>query len=547
MKDLKTVCEKIKKWWRNLSWQEVVLFVVIFIFGFPSLFVSWGLLDDGAFIMVAQKIQAYIAALDFNSLLNLFFEKEPGRFRPFYWIFNWLVYLIGGKSAFFHHLVHFVMFTAICFLIFTIVKNLSHSKSAALLSGILFAAGMHNIENWYRLGPQETLLTLLLMVSLYSLVQISIKLKKKYPLSRASKMTLILGLLCLFFAYFTKETSIAVIPFAFVLFIMAGFTRKQFKKNSWFNICVLFLIINIFAGLVSFLFVRYVKSQGFYSANYEVSLLRLMGNAKSIIRGLRSSYEPFFSLFAVVFLISIPQSLSKKKIFNWDFLWQILFLLWSIFFFLIQIPWVFVLGRYFMPALAGLVIFWGLLIGQVSRRFHAFRKVWLGLILLCLFYFLFRNGIPSSNYARNEIFGTVKISNLLGLAAREAPPKSVVYFNLEPGDATIELIFESDLHLKLFHNRPDLEARYLDLEKEKEFPQGTILISAIAGESFWRYSDQELFRVGFKPYKVIPLQFKTIEAAGFKGRLRSVLLHPGRIAKGFRLNENKWNWRIYKI
>lgn len=507
MSYLKLICQKIKNWLKSLSWQEIALFVLILIIGLPSLFVSWMIVDDGVGILIPQKISNLLTSFNFGGLWDLFVEKESGRFRPAYWIFQWVVYLIGREDPFFHHFVHFLVCAATVFLIFSIIRILTSSKSSALLGSSLFLLTYLNIENWYRLGPQEPLLVFYLTISLYFLaknISLILGVEKKI-----SKINLLFSILPLALAYFTKETPIALMPLA-VFFLVGAFLIKDRKRKTlWLKNFGYFLMANLFLTIISLIIIFFVRHQGYYSAYYTISLPALIGHA----RGYFGLIFKSFGIFSLIYLFSFFYfSFLAIKRGQWSlnqFL-QLAFLVGFFSFLLIFLPWGFVLGRYLESALVFLVFACGFenarIFDTVSRRFK--EKISWGFFLAFLF-FLVVNLPPVFSYVVNTVVGTHNTREFLRFIARITPPGGRVFFNMVRGEATVELVFESDLHFKLFDKRQDITADYIitDENKLQNLKKRDIIVTAFTSDNFIALKREEfLKKFKFKELKQFPNQ-----------------------------------------
>jgi hypothetical protein len=53
------------------------------------------------------------------------------------------------------------------------------------------------------------------------------------------------------------------------------------------------------------------------------------------------------------------------------------------------------------------------------------------------------------------------------------PPNGTVLLNFLKGDSTVELVVETEMHLDMFYNRPDIQVAYLNLDS---LPKGKFII-----------------------------------------------------------------------
>lgn len=500
MKDLKFFSKKVKSWWESLSWQEVALFVLVFIIGFPSVFVSWMIVDDGVSILFAQKISDFLSTFNLVGLWNLFLKEDVGRFRPAYWLFQWVSYLLAGKNPLLHHLIHFLMSGGTVFLIYSIIRILTFSKSAALVSSLIFLLASFNIENWYRLGTAEPMLTFYLALSLYFLVK-NISLIQG-PEKRVSNPNLLFSVLPLMLTYFTKENSFVLLPFAALLLLGVFLVRGRKRKTLWLKNCGYFLVANLILAMISLAIIIFIRTEGYYSSYYHViSLSGLIAHGRDYLGIIIKSFGFFAWILFFSFLV-FSFFLFRKREFTLSHFLQFAFIIGFASFLIIQLPWAFVLGRYLEPALLFLVIVCGFEASRIfnlapskfklKTRFSSLRNFFLFLAFIWL---ILVNGPLIFNYASDQIRGHRNIKEILVFVANEAPKNGKVFFNLKKGDATIELVFEGGLHLNLFYNRPDLAVEYLDEDKIKELKRGDLIITAIASEQFSAYKKADLEKI----------------------------------------------------
>src|SRR3972149_4617277 len=160
----------MKKTSFKLAWQPLILLIGLITVSITNMRIYWMLIDDAYTILISEKISAVLLKLDFQALTQILFETQTGRFRPLYWILNWIVYLVGGTFPSVHRLFHVALYSIICFVIFKAASKLTRSLNWALFCSSLFALSSLNLENWLRLGPVEPWLGLLLLLSIYFLV-----------------------------------------------------------------------------------------------------------------------------------------------------------------------------------------------------------------------------------------------------------------------------------------------------------------------------------------------------------------------------------------
>lgn len=485
------------------------------------LFMNWSLVDDGVIVLRAKEISGFVLSLDFKGLLKLFIEKDIGRFRPIYYLSYWVVYLIGRVGVLFYYLFHFLNFSLIIFTIYKIGSLLFEGK-VGFWAALLFLISWINTENWYRLGPQETLMVFYFLLSFYFFLLVFLK-------KSLSGRDRFLAYLFIAFAFLAKETSVAFLVPLFSLYFSLLILKGQDKSISQkFNLAFLkrFLSFSFLLGAVILIIATSLRFEGAYTSNYVLNPKIVIQSGKSYLRVLGGSFFPVFPLvffiFSLFLLTSLLKSLKKRKILIKD-LWSMFFLVWFFSFLLIQTPWVFGLSRYLMPTLAGLVIFMAVGLVEIEKRL---KNLWARRVLIFgLFLFLlFQNFYLTLSTITTSIIGTNNSENFLVHVAQTAPKNSTVYFNLVKGDATLELVVESELHLNLLLERPDLKVEYLG--ESKPLP-GSLIVSAFVSDNFLLYPEDYLQEeLGFKDKQIYQYTFIEISDISVTG-LRNYLFYRG--------------------
>jgi len=119
----------INQW--KVGWQEIILILVLLALSVPTLFIEWSLLDDGITIIVSKKIAYSLSHFDFSPMLNAIIEKTAGRFRPFYWIFNWLIYEFSGTNVHLFFIIHSLILISTALLLYKLISGVGSNKTGA--------------------------------------------------------------------------------------------------------------------------------------------------------------------------------------------------------------------------------------------------------------------------------------------------------------------------------------------------------------------------------------------------------------------------------
>lgn len=428
-----------------IFWMALLILITSVIF-IPALKMKFWWVDDGWTITMAQKIIDSIVHFDFNGL-GIIFNESGGRLRIIYWFFQTFVYLLGGTDPTIYFIIHYLVILFSVILIFRVVLQLTKSNISAFASSIFYVLTPVNTENLYRLGPQEPILCLFLMASIYFLF------------SNRKKLSILFLLLTVL----TKENGFIIwIP---VLFLYLG-KRILFKKRDLLleKYCLWGLVFSIPFILNTFL------RHGGYSDFYDFNLGQMIGNFGSYLSLVNGVFSPLLILFSITFLIRIVICFwnSNFKKLRQNLLIETMFVILFLIFIAVQSPWKFVLYRYLMPASMGLVIFMGMEIAGIKEmlKIKMIGSIpWLAIVLLgYLFVFIWMNMVHVYLSGELSAHQTSFIQSLYKDLAKEVPKNGLVLMNFLKGDSTTELVAQTDMQLGLFYNRSDVRVEYLSLD-----------------------------------------------------------------------------------
>lgn len=205
--------------------------------------------NDDFFHLRISQVNSFKEFLNFFNLM-----KSPegwGLYRPlttqvFYFISSRLFNLNPLPL----HIISFITFFAIIFLVSNLVKTITKNNNTALLSAFLYATSATHFGHLYFLGAyQELGMTLFFLLSVINFIKFDLKNNNKH---------LVLSLLFFVLALMSKETAI-VLPFIlFLVHYFFVFTKDKVNKNKSF----IFSVIPYFVLLFIYLFMRY-KYYGF--------------------------------------------------------------------------------------------------------------------------------------------------------------------------------------------------------------------------------------------------------------------------------------------
>lgn len=567
------------------GWQEVVLLLSIAVILIPTLFVQWMIVDDGMSIAMAEQINNSLKNWNIHGLLDALTENEGGRFRPAYWLYYWVSYLVSGYNVLGYRIIHALVIAATVYIVFIIIKLLTSSKTVALFSSFLFLFTSHNVENWFRLGPQEPLVTFYIALSIYLLLK-QIESKRQFGKKQDNKVVpykfLIITSLAL--AYLTKETTVALLPFASMLYFLGrcyknklsgNFTDNKINNYSGnifqqYNSLFFYLKVNVLFTVATLAAALPIRLQGSYSSNYSVTLVGIISSAEKYIDGIFISYGflPWVLIGSfILFTLHFKSKNSKLPLYYI----QLAMLSGAISFFLMQLPWAYVMGRYMEPLLFFLVIVWGIEIARIVKYLQQYNKInikieflyWkdkfsvrmssiiIATSLFYLFTFTYNNIMPIYNYGYSVIKGSNNIKQLFTFVAKETNSDSTVFLNLEKGDGTIEVLVESEFHLHYLYNKRNLNIKYLEENYNNELRKGDMVLSALTGSNYFEYSESELLKnknvhvakkVAYTDgaFNLLPIPYKSLIRVLFLGQSLDLL-------KIWDYSFSNNTWTVYKL
>lgn len=445
----------------------VYVVLVILLFGLGTLTIHWSMVDDGKSAQVADQITTSIKHLDYRLFTNSVLEPDTGRFRPAYWVYQWLTFVVGGSSALNHHLIHLLVFVICSYGLYKIAFYLFKSSLVAVIASFLFIADSLTLENWYRLGPQEPILIALLLVTTFAYW--------KYRTSRKFNYLLISSV-AFILATLTKETAMAylgVVLTFLVLDLTSGHTRNYAKRDL-----IYLSVITLIVFATRFLAFKAYPLVG-YAALYKLDF-SILTNALAFYKVICNTYGPLLQLLFILFVIRFVSSIKTKGLVKTipEFYWQTISLSWFFSFLAIQLPWLFTLGRYLHPAFLGLFVFiaseFVINIEALERVILENRKIgnrldiyWLISLVKSLMYFILVVIFVRTVIVDISYYAWVKgISdfdyNLVSQIVPYAQESRKIYFNADKaGEPMLEIFEEIRWHLIYIYGVKNLSFDYL--------------------------------------------------------------------------------------
>jgi hypothetical protein len=179
-----------------------------FVVGFPTLLMTWELIDD--FTILPYSVRIFTKG-DFSA----FSDATSGLLRPGYWTFQGLHGLVLGENVRLWHAARLGWSLVIVALFFKIVEEVSGSPRRAALAAVLYSMTCGALENQYRLGTAEPPLIILHLVALAAML-------------RPTRGRLVLACASAAVAYTVKELAVVMLGTA-----VLGTVLLREQRRAW--------------------------------------------------------------------------------------------------------------------------------------------------------------------------------------------------------------------------------------------------------------------------------------------------------------------------
>jgi hypothetical protein len=178
---------------------------------------QFGIFDD---IQMVKQSRAFLEG-DF-SMSN---ERQGGRFRPAYWLYYALIYLIVGYNPFWFFIGHLIILFILLYELRLILEDAGFSDPQILTSSIIFLFTMPIIENFYTLSKGEPFQLVFILAGV--LISTKRKYQHKYDLKR-----MLLSALCILIAILFKENAMVTVPIFFLWAVNNYFSPEPDSKKG---------------------------------------------------------------------------------------------------------------------------------------------------------------------------------------------------------------------------------------------------------------------------------------------------------------------------
>jgi len=261
-----------------------------------------------------------------------------GRLRPVFWLIRFFLYYVPfGANPLSWYIVQYLVLIFILSCAFILVILLTGSAPMAFMAGAIWVLNAKTLDNFQRFANAEVwqfFWLVMLFLAGYRLFRTREMIKK-------AVIAAVISLLTLLF-YFSKETSVILLPFAAVCWLASLIIRKN--RSEW----TFFLVLN---GLL-FLMQRAASPEMVgYSSNFQVNIPTLADNLNRYFFRMQGNF--FICALIVSFLVRTlnawkrdPAEFRARTIEHWQFGLLVL----GGGFFMILLPWKLPAPRYLVCA-----------------------------------------------------------------------------------------------------------------------------------------------------------------------------------------------------
>lgn len=288
---------------------------------------AFNLIDDGFNLQKAAQLKNEISISNWSSNLV---EKPVGRLRPVYFLYFYVLSLISTQPAVFWWFQWSVLSFLLCAL-FVLIRKTTHHSVLTMIVCICVLALNSLAENLFRLGTAELRQALLVVVFIGLMLR---ELPQPQKLSN-----IFLGLVILWLAFLTKETSIFLVPLYMLIKIIQSIFDRRISRLT---ILSMFLV-----SASTILFLHVMPERTGYASSYTFSFRQVLDNVFVI----RAATPEIFWLGIIALLGTVLRLFFSD--YSLKYLWdknQELVIVCSVIVcsLVIQLPWLYQFERYFL-------------------------------------------------------------------------------------------------------------------------------------------------------------------------------------------------------
>jgi len=415
----------------------------------PHQYKHFSLIDDGQTILNTNILKDCVTTFNCSPALDVIIEKEFGRFRPLYWFIQaTLQEVIGLNPARLHEFRAYVLGLILLTIIAVILYPFDRSLIGTLLAALIFFMSASFAENIIRLGPVEPYHLILISFASYVFLNRT-NLADRF----GSRIVIVSLVLSLIGAAMIKETTLALLG---LMFMICLYERKTVISRQ----LLILLPVIVISLIVAVLYAKSDPSSTDYSGNYQFTVQAIIHNIyvyKLLIQ----------QMFGSLIYIFLGLALLNQILFARDYKYLSHLLFWAGFtlsFIAIQVPWPYVLERYFLLPIFGISVCFALIFTHfyanitkkllplfVNRTYfrYLYSVIVITIILNIVSLYIPGQLVKSLNYAQwYQVYLRFESDQVYYLATRGRD--AVVNANRSMNNW--EVLFEIPIHLEYIYN-----------------------------------------------------------------------------------------------
>jgi hypothetical protein len=439
------------------SKKRILFFLIPFIIAtlimMPRLLsAQFGIFDD---IQMVKQSRAFLEG-DF-SMSN---ERQGGRFRPAYWLYYALIYLIVGYNPFWFFIGHLIILFILLYELRLILEDAGFSDPQILTSSIIFLFTMPIIENFYTLSKGEPFQLVFILAGV--LILSKRKYQHKYDLKR-----MLLSALCILIAILFKENAMVTVPIFFLWAVNNYFSPEPDSKKGL--ITSISLSSAAILAVVTYFLLRRAWGAtallgGTYTGRYLFDIPTLI---QKFLRWATQFAFHFHYLLPIIlmiiFLFFSKNTLNKKEkrlVFQWG--------IWCLVWYGFLIPWQFAEVYFLLSFGFGVSIIIGIIIPPILRSIMSEQKYkrFSVAILLFITIILFILTIPNYiTHAKTQLTFDKVNQEMLNFISEYPSADSTIFVNIETSNEYSEIL---EVFLKEINQFEDVTYDNIDPELMEE-------------------------------------------------------------------------------
>jgi hypothetical protein len=411
---------------------------------------QFGIMDDSLIYVEVQKI--------LEGDLSMSYDLNAGRFRPLYWLYFTLIYIMAGSNPFWFFFGHLVLLLTLLFEIRLLMKALRAEEWQILLTSLVFLFSIPIIENFYTLSKGDPLSLIFILASLLCFEKL-----KSAGNTRDRWIFALMAFLDGLFAIWAKETAYIMAPITACWAGIVFLQRKKFSSRDKMAYMIFFICMAASMGaffIIRALFGAPPVSGGGFTARYDFTIESLMARIPRWITLFASYYHYLLPVaILIVVLIFIKRDVAREQKLPF-FTWGVWLLAWIG----ALLPWEYARAYYLLSFSLGVSILIGLfapyILDQVKYPSKSPRWITIGLSVAGLLLFL-ASLTHYRTHARTQLIFDRMNQHMLETTVEITPPDGRVFVSLEERKEYVEGI---EYFLVDYYGLTEIDYTYISVE-----------------------------------------------------------------------------------